>query len=74
MALPFLGVRIAYGIMAAWSSSSIFGTPLSSDPVLSKMNPAAGDWSFYLVLGKLMEFLTAVMFMIASTIMAQRRH
>ncbi|RXW23831.1 hypothetical protein EST38_g2025 [Candolleomyces aberdarensis] len=74
VALPFLGVRIAYGIMAAWSSPSIFGDPLSSDPVLSKMNPVVGDWIFFLVLGKIMEFLTAVMFMIASTIMAQRRH
>lgn len=69
-----LGVRIAYGIMAAWSSPSIFGVPLSSDPVLSKMNPVTGDWIFYLVLGKIMEFLTVVMFLIASTVMAQRRH
>jgi len=76
VALPFLGVRIAYGIMLAWSSSDIYGTHPSSNPILAKMNPlaATGQWVFYLTLGLISEFLTAAMFMFASTIMAQRRH
>ncbi|TEB39072.1 hypothetical protein FA13DRAFT_1656266 [Coprinellus micaceus] len=74
VALPFLGVRVAYGIMAAWSSRDLLGTQPVDNAILAKMNPITGDWIFYLVLNRVMEFLTAGMFMIASTIMAQRRH
>jgi hypothetical protein len=60
--------------MAAWSSRDLLGTQPVDNAILAKMNPITGDWIFYLVLNRVMEFLTAGMFMIASTIMAQRRH
>jgi len=41
--LPFLGVRAAYVILSAWSSSNTYGTPLSSNPTLAKFNPITGD-------------------------------
>ncbi|KAF5337230.1 hypothetical protein D9611_003452 [Ephemerocybe angulata] len=72
-ALPFLGVRVAYGIMAAWSASDLLGTKPSSNPTLAKMNPVTGDWLMFLVLGLVMEFVTCGLFMLASTILAQRR-
>ncbi|KAJ3549282.1 hypothetical protein NMY22_g941 [Coprinellus aureogranulatus] len=74
VALPFLGVRVAYGIMAAWSAHDILGSQPVNNATLAKMNPVTGDWVLYLVLCRVMEFITAAMFVVASTIMAQRRH
>ncbi|EAU92636.1 hypothetical protein CC1G_01681 [Coprinopsis cinerea okayama7 len=70
--MPFLGTRIAYGIMAAWSSSNLYGTVVPVNRTLSKMNPVTGDWVMYLVLGLVMEFAAAAMYLFASTVMARR--
>ncbi|KAG6837888.1 hypothetical protein H0H93_013041 [Arthromyces matolae] len=48
LALPFLGVRVAYAILAAWSASDIFGTSLSQNPIFAKFNPTNGQWIAYL--------------------------
>lgn len=74
VALPFLGVRIAYAVMAAWSSSDLDGKHLSSNPTLAKMNPVTGDWVLYLVLSVIMEFIVAAMYLFSSTVLSQRRH
>lgn len=74
VALPFLGVRMAYAVMAVWSSSDLDGKHLSSNPTLAKMNPVTGDWHLYLVLSVIMEFMVAMIYVFSSTVLSQRRH
>jgi len=74
VALPFLGVRIAYAIIAAWSSSDLFGRNLSSNATLAKLNPVTGDWVWYLVLGLIMEYAVVALYLFASTVLARKHH
>jgi len=74
VALPILGARIAYAIIAAWSSSDLFGRQLSSNPTLAKLNPVTGDWVLYLVLSLILEFAVAALYLFASTVLARRHH
>lgn len=71
-ALPFLGVRVAYGILAAWSSSDLFGTELSPNPIFAKFNPITGDWVAFLVMSLIMEFAVAAIYLFSSTILSRR--
>jgi len=73
-ALPFLGARIAYSVISAWSSTNLNGTNPSSDPNLQKLNPITGDWVLYLVLGPVMEYVVVLLYIFASTILAQKHH
>ncbi|KAF9056461.1 hypothetical protein BJ165DRAFT_1522368 [Panaeolus papilionaceus] len=73
-ALPFLGVRIAYAVIAAWSSSDLFGAQLSPNPTLAKLNPVTGTWILYLVLSLIMEFVVASLYLFSSTVLARRHH
>ncbi|KAJ3749965.1 hypothetical protein DFH05DRAFT_1531596 [Lentinula detonsa] len=73
LALLPLGVRTAYAILDAWSSSDIFGAELSSNPALAKLNPITGNFIFYLVLGLVMEYIVAIICLFFSTIGMQRR-
>ncbi|KAJ3838410.1 hypothetical protein EV361DRAFT_971435 [Lentinula raphanica] len=73
LALLPLGVRAAYAILDAWSSSDIFGSEPSSNPTLAKTNPISGNFVFYLVLGLIMEYAVAVICLAFSTIGLQRR-
>ncbi|CAA7259973.1 unnamed protein product [Cyclocybe aegerita] len=73
-ALPFLGARMAYAVIAVWSSSDLYGLQPSSNATLAKMNPVTGDWIFYLVLSLIMEFLVVALYLLASTVLAQRHH
>jgi len=72
LALPFLGVRVAYAILAAWSSSDLFGVELSSNPILARFNPNAGDWVPFLVMSLIMEYAIAILYLLFSTILARR--
>lgn len=74
IALPFMGVRIAYAVMAVWSSSDLYGKHPSSNPTLAKMNPVTGKWVLYLVLSVIMEFMVAVIYVFSSTVLSQRRY
>ncbi|KAL0576566.1 hypothetical protein V5O48_005398 [Marasmius crinis-equi] len=71
--LLFLGVRVAYAILDAWSASDQFGIALSSDPTLAQFNSISGDYIPYLVMGLVMEYLTALTFLLSSTVIMQRR-
>ncbi|KAF8167816.1 hypothetical protein B0H34DRAFT_683146 [Crassisporium funariophilum] len=71
-ALPFLGVRIAYAVLSAWSASDLYGTRPSSNPTLANFNPITGNWIFYLALGLVMEFVVAALYLFSSTILAKR--
>ncbi|KAF9458735.1 hypothetical protein BDZ94DRAFT_1225790 [Collybia nuda] len=72
IALPFLGVRVAYGILAAWSSSDLFGVELSPNPTLVKFNPVTGDWIAFLVMSLIMEFVVTTIYLLSSTILSRR--
>jgi len=73
VALPFLGVRVAYAILSAWSSTDLFGTSLSQNPVFAKFNPVqTPDWVPYLVMSVIMEYIVAVLYLLFSTVLARR--
>ncbi|KAJ6575518.1 hypothetical protein B0H10DRAFT_2104040, partial [Mycena sp. CBHHK59/15] len=72
-ALPVLGVRVAYEILAAWSSTDLFGLELSSNPTLAMFQPITGKWITYAIMGIVCEFVVAVLYMLSSTILARRR-
>jgi uncharacterized membrane protein len=72
-AIPFLGVRISYAIISAFSSSDLYGLNLSSDPNLRKLNPITGQWYLFLVLGPVMEYIAVSLYLLASVVLAQKR-
>ncbi|CAK5279934.1 unnamed protein product [Mycena citricolor] len=73
--LPFLGVRIAYQILAAFSSRDLFGLQLSSNPILPQFQPVTGKWIYYLILGVVFEVIVAVVYLLSSTVLSRRhRH
>lgn len=72
LALPFLGVRTAYAILAAWSSSDVFGVQRSPNPVLPKFNPITGDWVPFLIMALIMEYAVTVLYLLFSTVLARR--
>ncbi|PBK77147.1 hypothetical protein ARMSODRAFT_263786 [Armillaria solidipes] len=74
-ALLFIGVRVAYEILAAWSASDVFGRQLSSNPTLAKFNPITGDWVPYLVMGLIVEYVAAAFFIVPAVMLHRRtRH
>jgi len=72
LALPFLGVRVAYAVLAAWSSSDLFGTSPSSNTILAKFNPITGLWITYLVMSLIMEFIVSALYLLFSTVLSRR--
>jgi len=74
VALPFLGARVAYSVLATWSSSDLFGEFPSNNPALAQFNPVTGNWILYLVLGPLMEFAVTSLYMLSSTVLARKHH
>ncbi|SJL05840.1 uncharacterized protein ARMOST_09176 [Armillaria ostoyae] len=74
-ALLFIGVRVAYEILAAWSASDVFGRQLSLNPTLAKFNPITGDWVPYLVMGLIVEYVAAAFFIVPAVMLHRRtRH
>ncbi|KAF7339979.1 Dienelactone hydrolase family protein [Mycena venus] len=74
-ALPVLGARVAYEILAAWSSSDLFGLEPASNATLAMFQPITGKWILFLVLGFVCEFVVAALYMLSSTVLARpRRH
>ncbi|KAF8898493.1 hypothetical protein BD779DRAFT_1484235, partial [Infundibulicybe gibba] len=74
LALPLLGVRTAYAILASWSSSDLFGTQLSKNPTLAKLNPITGQWLALLIMFFIMEYAVAAIYMLSSTVLSRRYH
>ncbi|KAG6857600.1 hypothetical protein H0H87_010168 [Tephrocybe sp. NHM501043] len=72
LALPLLGVRVAYAVLSAWSASDLFGTSLSSNPILAKFNPLNGQWVAYLVMSVIMEFVVVALYLLFSTVLSRR--
>ncbi|KAK0208421.1 hypothetical protein DFS33DRAFT_1303265 [Desarmillaria ectypa] len=74
-AFLFIGVRVAYEILAAWSASDVFGGQLSSNTTLAKFNPITGDWVPYLVMGLIVEYVAAAFFIVPAVMLHRRtRH
>jgi len=73
-ALPFLGVRVVYYVLATWSSSDLFGESPSSNAALAQFNPITGNWILYLFLGLLMEFAVTCLYLLSSTVLARKHH
>ncbi|KAM6498372.1 hypothetical protein JOM56_006320 [Amanita muscaria] len=66
VALPFLGVRTAYAILSAWSSSDLFGRQLSGNATLAAVNPVTGNYVYFLVLSVLCELVVVFIYLISS--------
>ncbi|KAJ7693685.1 hypothetical protein B0H17DRAFT_1059520 [Mycena rosella] len=73
LALPVLGVRVAYEILSSWSSADLFGLEPSSNPTLAMFQPITGKWILFLVLGVVCEFVAAVVYTLSSTVLARPR-
>ncbi|KAJ7101018.1 hypothetical protein C8R43DRAFT_1048094 [Mycena crocata] len=73
VALPILGARVAYEILAAWSSTDLFGLEPSSNKTLAMFQPVTGKWILFLVLGVVLEFVVAALYMLSSTVLARPR-
>jgi len=63
-ALPFLGVRVAYGILSAWSAAS---------PTLARFDAITGKWIFFLVMGLVMEYCVTLIYLLTGTTIPLRR-
>jgi len=74
IALLPLGVRTAYAILHAWSSSDIFGNDPSPNPNLARFNPITGDYIVYLVMGLVMEYLCCLILLFSAFYMMRQRH
>ncbi|KAJ7225898.1 hypothetical protein GGX14DRAFT_641729 [Mycena pura] len=72
-ALPVLGARVAYEILAAWSSSDLFGLEPSHNPTLAMFQPITGRSIYYMILGIVCEFVVAALYMLSSTLFSRRR-
>ncbi|KAG6919575.1 hypothetical protein DXG01_004238 [Tephrocybe rancida] len=72
LALPLLGVRVAYAVLSAWSASDLFGNLLSSNPILAKFNPVRGQWIAFLVMSVVMEFVITALYLLFSTVFSRR--
>lgn len=68
-----LGVRSAYSILEAWSSPDLYGRTLSTNATFARFNPTTGEWLMYLVLGLVMEFVTALLFLLSALVLNRRR-
>ncbi|KAJ7102315.1 hypothetical protein B0H15DRAFT_814116 [Mycena belliarum] len=73
LALPVLGARVAYEVLAAWASSDLFGLDSSSNPTLAMFQPVTGKWLLYVVLGVVCEFVVVALYMLSSTVLGRRR-
>jgi len=73
-AFPFLGARVAYSVLAAWSSSDFFGASPSKNTTLARFNPITGNWIIYLALGTIMEFAVTFIYLLSSKVLAKRHH
>jgi len=63
-ALPFLGVRVVYAILSAWSTSS---------PSLARFDPVTGEWVLFLVMALVMEYCVALIYLLTGTTLPLRR-
>ncbi len=73
VALLPLGARSAYAILAAWSSSDLYGRKLSSNAVLASLNPVTGKYGYYLGLSVICEMAACIIYLVSSAHLTRRR-
>ncbi|EKM60756.1 uncharacterized protein PHACADRAFT_246870 [Phanerochaete carnosa HHB-10118-sp] len=61
LSLPFLGVRVLYTILSAYSPLGIPGVT-SGSPSLAKFNSTRGDFGIWLIMSPIMEFIVIVIY------------
>lgn len=65
-ALPFLGVRVIYSVLSAYSGSLVLSPSSSTAPAkqssLAAFNMVTGDWPIYFCMSVLMEAITVVIY------------
>ena len=65
--LPFLAVRIVYGVLSSFAPFPITfengqEVPNNSDSALAKFSATSSDWAVYLVMSVLMEYIVVVVY------------
>ncbi|KAF7320041.1 Dienelactone hydrolase family protein [Mycena kentingensis (nom. inval.)] len=73
LAFPFLGVRVAYEILSAFSASDLYGLSPSSNKTLAQFHPVTGKWIYYAIFGIAFEFVVAALYLLFSTVLGARR-
>ncbi|KIM85114.1 hypothetical protein PILCRDRAFT_817972 [Piloderma croceum F 1598] len=71
-ALPFLGVRVVYSVLSAYSGSPISTPTSSTTGSLSKFNIVNGEWQIYLVMGLVMEYIVVLVYVIAGILIPRQ--
>jgi len=66
-ALPFLGIRVIYSVLSAYSGSLIPDAASSTTSSLSKFNITNGEWQIYLGMGLIMEYIVVLVYTVAGT-------
>ena len=67
-ALPFLGIRVVYSILSAFSGALSFsGTATPNTGALAKFSMLTGEWPIYLCMSVLMELVVVVIYTTAGT-------
>lgn len=62
-ALPFLAIRVLYGLLGSFSSISLsYAVTGSSSSSLSKFNYISGSWTIYLIMSTIMEFIVIAIY------------
>ncbi|PAV22240.1 hypothetical protein PNOK_0219700 [Pyrrhoderma noxium] len=62
-ALPFLAIRVLYGLLGSFSSISLsYAVTGSSSSSLSKFNYISGSWTIYLIMSTIMEFIVITIY------------
>ncbi|KAF8634485.1 hypothetical protein AX15_000923 [Amanita polypyramis BW_CC] len=72
LALVPLGARTAYAVIAAWSSSDLYGRRLSENVLLSRLNPVTGEFGYFLGLSVVCELVVSVIYLFSSTYIMRR--
>lgn len=66
-AMPFIGVRCAYGILNSFSGSLLNTSGTANTSSLHKFNMVTGSWEIYLVMSVLMEACACLIYIVAGT-------
>jgi len=73
VALPFLGVRVAYSVLSAFAPSTraisdagVVTTTTPNSP-LTKFSPSTGSWLVYLLMGVVPEYCAVLVYVFAGT-------
>ncbi|KZP28441.1 hypothetical protein FIBSPDRAFT_817331 [Athelia psychrophila] len=67
LAMPFIGVRCAYGLLNSFSGSLLNTTGAPNTSALHRFNMVTGSWEIYLVMSVIMEACACLIYVVAGT-------